>query len=218
MSISETLEIEAYLDVVSEEARHVSVPKHSLTVEESEQAALIIPREYQSAITTFESPLMEYIRNLQVKLTPIPKEISFISSIYSLTNGTIIHIIDANQGNIVKKDLFDFLYPLAQNSRQGQKYSNRSKIAREHEIEQILNRCYLVLFTNFSQMQAVIIQGIIYDIERQGVHLPIQSSTEIETISHQYLPIVQNQAVIIRNMFRHLFPQFQKHFCHYDKP
>ena len=192
MSQPETVEIEAYLHEVSEETFPEISSEHLLAEEENDQSALIIPREYQSAITTFESPLMEYIRNLQVKLVHIPKEISFISSIYSLTNGNIINIVDLDQGELVKKELFDLLYPLAQTARQGQKYSNRSKIARKHEIEQILNRCYLVLFTNFSQMQAAIIQGIIYDIERQGVHLPIQSSTEIETISHQYLPIVQN--------------------------
>ena len=95
MSTSETVEIEAYLDVVSEEAVPVPSPEHPFAVKESDQAALIIPREYQSAITTFESPLMEYIRNLQVKLSHIPKEISFMSSIYSLTNGNIINIIES---------------------------------------------------------------------------------------------------------------------------
>jgi hypothetical protein len=103
---------------------------------------------------------------------------------------------------MAKEQLFAMLYPLAQKAHE----NTHSSVADE-EIQQILSRCFMVLFSNFSQMEAAIIQGIIYDIERQGVHLPVQSSDDPETISHQYQPIVQNQAIVIRNMFRHLFPQ-----------
>ena len=208
MSKTETLEIEAYLHEVSEKTILKNSPERFLADEDHEDSSLTIPKEYQSAITSFESPLMEYIRNIQVKITEIPKEISFISSIYMLTRGDIIHIIDFEKGDAVKRELFDLLYPLARNAGRERKHTQKNTSPMEQEIKQLLNRCYLVLFTNFSQMQAAIIQGIIYDIERQGVHLPIQSSTEVETIARQYQPIVQNQAVIIRNMFRHLFPEY----------
>lgn len=207
MSKSETLEIEAYLHAVSEETGSEFSPDTFLT--DDEDAHLIIPKEYQAIITSFESPLMEYIRNLQVKLNYIPKEISFISSIYSLTRGKIIHLVDHEHGEQVKHEFFTLLAPLARNAeREKIRRHARPASALQRDVEQILNRCYLVLLTNFSQMQAAIIQGIIYDIERQGVHLPIQSSTEIPTIARQYQPVVQNQAVIIRNMFRHLFPEY----------
>ncbi len=210
MQKSDTLEIEAYLHSVSDEALPQIPSESVLTDEEDEFASLAIPREYQSAITTFESPLMEYIRNLQVKITFIPKEISFISSIYSITRGEILTVVNYTHGEEAKEKLFRLLHPLAKDARI-EKYKQESFGSQEtieHEVTQILNRCYLVLFSNFSQMQAAIIQGIIYDIERQGVHLPIQSSTELDIIAQQYRPIVQNQAVIIRNMFRHLFPEY----------
>ena len=208
MSKTGTQEIEAYIDEVSEAASSAPSAEVLLFDEEDEHSSLIIPREYQSAITTFESPLMEYIRNLQFKITQIPKEISFISSIYDLSNGNVIDLLDPQKGEDVKEQLFSLLYPLVENTKRAKKHlpSDPQSIARE--VEQILNRCYLVLFSNFSQMQSGIIQGIIYDIERQGVHLPIQSSTEPEIIAQQYRPVVQNQAIIIRNMFRHLFPEF----------
>lgn len=208
MPNSQAFEIEAYLkDVVATTSIQES-PNSFLLDEEADHTLLIVPREYQSAITTFESPLMEYIRNLQVKLTRIPKEISFINSIYSLTGGNVIDLLDPEKGEQVRSQLFRLLHPLAKKSRHAHTTPTNGSDNEEHEIEQILNRCYLVLFSNFSQMQSAIIQGIIYDIERQGVHLPIQSSTELEIIAQQYRPIVQNQAVIIRNMFRHLFPEF----------
>lgn len=210
MQKSDAQEIEAYLHSVSEEALPGISSGSLLEDDEDDYASLTVPREYQSAITTFESPLMEYIRNLQVKITVIPKEMSFISSIYFLTDGGVINIVDYNQGQEVKEKLFRLLYPLAKNARVEQRKHEQfvSQKPIEHEVTQILNRCYLVLFSNFSQMQAVIIQGIIYDIERQGVHLPIQSSIELDIIAQQYRPILQNQAVIIRNMFRHLFPEY----------
>jgi len=208
MPNSQAFEIEAYLkDVVATTSIQESSDSFLLD-EEADHTLLIVPREYQSAITTFESPLMEYIRNLQVKLTRIPKEISFINSIYSLTSGNIIDLLDTEKGEQVKHQLFRLLHPLAKKSRHSQKPYVKGNGDEEQEIQQILNRCYLVLFSNFSQMQSAIIQGIIYDIERQGVHLPIQSSTELDIIAQQYRPIVQNQAVIIRNMFRHLFPEY----------
>ncbi|GAK54835.1 hypothetical protein U27_01666 [Candidatus Vecturithrix granuli] len=209
MPKSETLEIEAYLHAVSEETLSELSADNFLTGEEGEESHLAIPKEYQAILTSFESPLMEYIRNLQVKVNQIPKEISFISSIYLLTQGRIIHLINHEQGERVKQEFFALLAPLARNAeREKARRHTRATSVIQREIEQILNRCYLVLLTNFSQMQAAIIQGIIYDIERQGVHLPIQSSTEIPTIARQYQPVVQNQAVIIRNMFRHLFPEY----------
>ncbi len=216
MPKSETLEIEEYLRVVSEEEFPETSQRNLLVEEEDESSSAVIPREYQSALVTFESPLMEYIRNLREKTLSISKELSFISSIYSLTSGKVLKIIDEEQGGGVKHDLFQFLYPLAQNARLGDHSASSSSKSRNNkeraettdsEINQVLNRCFLVIFSNFTQMQAAIIQGIVYDIERQGVHLPIQSSHDPTTISQQYQPIVQNQAVIIRNMFRHLFPQ-----------
>ena len=60
MSKSETKEIEAYLNDVSEDSLAGLSSEALLTDEEDEHSALIVPREYQSAITTFESPLMEY--------------------------------------------------------------------------------------------------------------------------------------------------------------
>ncbi|MCP4396785.1 MAG: hypothetical protein GY801_05735 [bacterium] len=208
MPKSETREIEAYLHDVSEDSLTGLSSETLLTDEEDDHSALIVPREYQSAITTFESPLMEYIRNLQVKIAKIPKEISFISSIYTLTRGNIIGLLDPSKGEDVRQQLFDLLSPLVQNAKKGKSQTHQDPAAVKRETKQILSRCYLVLFSNFSQMQSGIIQGIIYDIERQGVHLPIQSSTELEIIAQQYRPIVQNQAVIIRNMFRHLFPEY----------
>jgi hypothetical protein len=210
MPKSETLEIEEYLREVSEQEFPESPQKNLLAGEGGKPSVSAVPREYQSALVTFESPLMEYIRNLREKTFSISKEISFISSIYSITSGKVIKIIDEEQGEDVKNDLFDVLYPLAQNTRIEESFASplsSSSDLIDPEIKQILNRCFLVIFSNFSQMQAAIIQGIIYDIERQGVHLPIQSSNDPATISQQYKPIVQNQAVIIRNMFRHLFPQ-----------
>ncbi len=209
MQEPDTLEIEEYLHSVSAEAFQKAPSDSLLTDEEDDYADLTIPREYQSAIATFESPLMEYIRNLKVKITFIPKEISFINSIYLITSGRVIGIISHNQSQEVKEDLFHFLYPLAKNAREETHFKHKESLsleAIEQEVKQVLNRCFLVLFSNFSQMQAAIIQGIIYDIERQGVHLPIQSSTEVDVIAQQYQPVVQNQAIIIRNMFRHLFP------------
>ena len=110
MSKSETLDIEAYLQEVSEKTLSEYSSDELLATEEDEQSSLIIPREYQSAITTFESPLMEYIRNLQVKITHIPKEISFISSIYSLTERNIIELLDYEKGEEVKQQLFDIFH------------------------------------------------------------------------------------------------------------
>ncbi len=208
MPNSQAIEIEAYLNEVVATTSAQESPDSFLLDEEADHTLLIVPREYQSAITTFESPLMEYIRNLQVKLTRIPKEISFINSIYSLTSGNIINLLDTEKGEQVKEQLFRLLQPLVKKSRHSQKADSSKNGSGTQETQQILNRCYLVLFSNFSQMQSAIIQGIIYDIERQGVHLPIQSSTELDIIAQQYRPIVQNQAVIIRNMFRHLFPEF----------
>ncbi len=208
MAKTGTQGIEAYIDEVSKATRSASSPDVLLSGEGNEHASLLIPREYQSAITTFESPLMEYIRNLQFKITQIPTEISFISSIYTLSDGNVIDLLDPQEGEDVKEQLFNLLTPLIENTRRAKGHLSSDPQASTREIEQILNRCYLVLFSNFSQMQAGIIQGIIYDIERQGVHLPIQSSTELEIIAQQYRPIVQNQAIIIRNMFRHLFPEF----------
>lgn len=210
MPKSETLEIEEYLREVSEQEFSETPQENLLAEEEGKPSVSVVPREYQSALVTFESPLMEYIRNLREKTLSISKEISFISSIYSLTSGKVIKIIDEEKGEDVKNDLFDLLYPLAQNKKIGESSPPPPLFSSDlinHEIKQILNRCFLVIFSNFSQMQAAIIQGIIYDIERQGGHLPIQSSHDLATISQQYKPIVQNQAVIIRNMFRHLFPQ-----------
>ena len=201
-----TFEIEAYLHSVSEGTLQ-QFSAEGFLPDEDDYADLTIPREYQSAIATFESPLMEYIRNLKVKITFIPKEISFIQSLYTITTGNVIGIIDNHRGQQVKEDLFRFLRPLAHRASEEKLPEGASQKAIEQEITQVLNRCYLVLFSNFSQMQAAIIQGIIYDIERQGVHLPIQSSTEVGIIAQQYQPVVQNQAVIIRNMFRHLFPE-----------
>ena len=218
MPKSETLEIEEYLREVSELEFPEISQEQLIAEEESESSPSGIPREYQSALVTFESPLMEYIRNMREKTFAISKELSFISSIFSLTSGEVIKIIDDEQGNVVKSRLFKLLYPLAQNTRPEKPAprptaspqpgnNGKGMEPEDDEIKQILNRCFLVIFSNFSQMQAAIIQGIIYDIERQGVHLPIQSSQDLATISQQYRPIVQNQAVIIRNMFRHLFPQ-----------
>jgi len=209
MSKSETLEIEEYLRAVTEQEFPETSQKNLLTEEDHGHSSALIPREYQSALVTFESPLMEYIRNLREKTFSISNELSFISSIYSLTYGKVIKIVDDEQGEGVKDDLFRLLYPLAQNATVESHPASLSKgqKAVDGEIKQILNRCFLVAFSNFSQMQSAIIQGIVYDIERQGVHLPIQSSHDPTTISQQYRPIVQNQAVIIRNMFRHLFPQ-----------
>ncbi len=201
-------EIEAYIDEVSKTTSSETSVDMLLAAMEDENSSLIIPREYQSAITTFESPLMEYIRNLQFKITQIPKEISFISSIYALSDGHIIDLLDSEKGDDVKEELFNLLYPFVENTRRAKTHLSEDPQVIAREIEQILVRCYLVLFSNFSQMQSCIIQGIIYDIERQGVHLPIQSSTELDIIAQQYRPIVQNQAVIVRNMFRHLFPEF----------
>ena len=216
MPKSETIEIEEYLREVSAQ-EFAEMAQGPLSAEEERDAsAMNIPREYQSALVTFESPLMEYIRNLREKTISIAKEISFLSSIFLLTRGDVIKIVDDAQGDLVKNKLFALLYPLVQNTRVGKlaaqppagaDHNGGGKEKAEKEIRQILNRCFLVIFSNFSQMQAAIIQGIIYDIERQGVHLPIQSSRDLATISQQYRPIVQNQAVIIRNMFRHLFPQ-----------
>lgn len=209
MSKSETVEIEAYLHEVVEETSSERSRKNFLNGAGDEHTPPVVPKEYQAIITSFESPLMEYIRNLQVKITRIPKEISFINSIYLLTRGRIIHLVDQEQGETTKREFFNLLSPLARNAEQEKSRQKPLRAADlQHEVDQILNRCYLVLLTNFSQMQAAIIQGIIYDIERQGVHLPIQSSTEISTIARQYQPVVQNQAVIIRNMFRHLFPEY----------
>lgn len=206
---SQTSEIEAYLHEVSEQA--LKSPAQVISKEDTERAAFGIPKEYQSAFVTFESPLMEYIRNLQDKITLMPKELSFMSSIYTITRGEILKIIDHRQEENVKDELYRVLYPLALNTKNAKRAVQKQLTdpeALENEVNQILSRCYLVIFSNFSQMQAAIIQGIIYDIERQGVHLPIQSSHELETIAQQYRPIVQNQAIIIRNMFRHLFPQY----------
>ncbi|MBD3308241.1 hypothetical protein GF339_17480, partial [candidate division KSB3 bacterium] len=143
---ADTQEIEAYLKTVSDETL--------IGDDQGSASPLTVPHEYQSALTTFESPLMEYIRNLKVKITFIPKEISFISSIYSLTSGDIINIIDPDLGHTVKTKLFDLLRPLVENTT-----STDSAAPRNHQqnVTQILNRCYLVLFSNFSQMQAAII-------------------------------------------------------------
>ncbi len=206
MPTPDTLEIEEYLYAVSEGT--AQQPEEDFLSEEDEYADLTVPREYQSAIATFESPLMEYIRNLKVKITFIPKELSFIQSLYMITHGNVIGIIDPHRGQDVKEEVFEFLRPLAKRASKEKLAADSSQKAIERETTQVLNRSYLVLFSNFSQMQAAIIQGIIYDIERQGVHLPIQSSTEVEVIAQQYQPVVQNQAVIIRNMFRHLFPEY----------
>lgn len=208
MSNIHKTEIEAYLHEVSEAALKDPSSNSILIEEEEDHSLLIIPREYQSAITTFESPLMEYIRNLQVKMTKIPKEISFINSIYLLTDGNIIDLLDYEKSDRVKQQFFNLLRPLVKSTRDAKNIQPAPNSTEDREIQQVLNRCYLVLFSNFSQMQSAIIQGIIYDIERQGVHLPIQSSTELEIIAQQYRPIVQNQAVIVRNMFRHLFPEY----------
>lgn len=204
MPKSETLEIEEYLREVSEKEFAEDVSAESLISSEGRGsvAQIATPREYQSALVTFESPLMEYIRNIREKTLSMSNEISFIGSIYELTHGNVLKTIDEKEGETAKEALFTMLYPLACKTRK-----NGHSSATGEEIQQILNRCFLVIFSNFSQMEATIIQGIIYDIERQGVHLPVQSSDDPETISHQYQPIVQNQAVIIRNMFRHLFPQ-----------
>lgn len=204
MPKTETLEIEEYLRVVSEEEFPEDSRERLLTQEESDVASIAIPREYQSALVTFESPLMEYIRNLREKTLSISKEISFIGNLYEFTRGEVIKVIDENLGEDEKNEVFAFLHPLVEKAVE-EKHLVSSAV--DTEVQQILSRCFLVLFSNFSQMQAAIIQGIIYDIERQGVHLPVQSSHDPETIAHQYQPIVQNQAVIIRNMFRHLFPQ-----------
>lgn len=203
MSKSETVEIEEYLRVVSEQELSELAQDGLLTREENDAASIPIPREYQSALVTFESPLMEYIRNIREKTLSMSKEISFISNLYLLSGGEVINIVDEKQGDNVRMHLFDLLAPLVQKSRQ----ETSAGTISDAEIQQVLNRCFLVLFSNFSQMESAIIQGIIYDIERQGVHLPVQSSDDPETIANQYQPIVQNQAVIIRNMFRHLFPQ-----------
>lgn len=204
MPTSEILEIEEYLRVVSDEELSEKSEERLLTQEESDVASIAIPREYQSALVTFESPLMEYIRNLKEKTLSISKEISFIGNLYEFTRGEVIKVVDDKLGEEEKDQVITFLHPLAEKAVEEKHLALPST---EHEVQQILNRCYLVLFSNFTQMQAAIIQGIIYDIERQGVHLPVQSSHDPETIARQYQPIVQNQAIIIRNMFRHLFPQ-----------
>jgi len=204
MPKTETLEIEEYLREVSEQEFAENISQEILIPPEASEtvARITIPREYQSALVTFESPLMEYIRNMREKTLSMSKEISFMSSIYELTDGRVLKTIDEEQGEAAKEDLFAMLYPLAQRTRE-----NTHSPTTDEDIQQILNRCFLVIFSNFSQMEAAIIQGIIYDIERQGVHLPVQSSDDPETIAHQYQPVVQNQAIVIRNMFRHLFPQ-----------
>lgn len=204
MPKSETLEIEEYLREVSEEEFTQEAPAESLLASDAGDsvAQIAIPREYQSALVTFESPLMEYIRNIREKTLSMSKEISFIGSIYELTRGQVLQTIDEAEGEAAKEALFAMLAPLVRKTRE-----DSQGMTSDQEVQQILNRCFLVIFSNFSQMEATIIQGIIYDIERQGVHLPVQSSDDPETIAHQYQPVVQNQAVVIRNMFRHLFPQ-----------
>ena len=102
-----TLEIEEYLRIVSEQ-EEPEYPQEMLFVGEDGTSSAI-PREYQSAIVTFESPLMEYIRNLREKTITISKELSFISSIYFLTNGDVINIVDEEQGETVRNNLFNFL-------------------------------------------------------------------------------------------------------------
>ncbi|PID59039.1 hypothetical protein CSB45_01100 [candidate division KSB3 bacterium] len=208
MSTTETQKIKAYLHDASRSARAAASAKAPLTNEKDEDSLLIVPREYRSALSTFESPLMQYLRNLRLKMAKIPKEISFINSIYTLTQGNIIDLIDPVKDEVTRQLLDDLLTPLLKHAKQSRAGAEKDPVAAEWEAGQILNRCYLVLYSNFSQMQSAIIQGIIYDIERQGVHLPIQSSAELEIIAQQYLPVVQNQAVIIRNMFRHLFPEY----------
>jgi hypothetical protein len=208
MPKSETLEIEEYLQDVSEQKHTGAAWQGEAALPGLDFSVPLIPREYQSALVTFESPLMEYIRNLREKVISISSELSFISGIYSLTGGDVIRILDEKEGDKVKEKLFRVLYPLVQNSRTSPASDTQAPATSDAEIRQILNRAFLVIFSNFSQMQAAIIQGIIYDIERQGVHLPIQSAHDFTTISQQYQPVVQNQAIIIRNMFRHLFPQY----------
>jgi hypothetical protein len=87
MPNAETIEIEEYLRIVSEQELPEPSEEHVLVEEDA--ASALIPREYQSAIVTFESPLMEYIRNLREKTLSISKELSFISSIYSITDGRV---------------------------------------------------------------------------------------------------------------------------------